>query len=142
MTHIPKGAFKKASHNPNARATQNYSVVEDLSQTPYAMSSLEVLQSFPSQRKALLTALGSTETCNPSTIILDTTDLKPRLPYHVAFHIVVAYPTKFFTQNIFRTVVDEGTSTCVMLLACWKAIGHPVLSPSPALLTAFDGHSF
>jgi hypothetical protein len=33
MTHIPKGAFKRASHNPNARATQNYSVVEYLSQT-------------------------------------------------------------------------------------------------------------
>ena len=65
MTHIPKGAFKKVSHNPNARATQNYSVVEDLSQTPCAMSALEVLQSFPAQRKALLTALGSTETCNP-----------------------------------------------------------------------------
>jgi hypothetical protein len=28
MTRIPKGAFKKASHNPNARATQNYSMVE------------------------------------------------------------------------------------------------------------------
>jgi hypothetical protein len=28
MTRIPKGAFKKDSHNPNARATQNYSVVE------------------------------------------------------------------------------------------------------------------
>jgi len=27
MTHIPKGAFKKASHNPNARVAQNYSVV-------------------------------------------------------------------------------------------------------------------
>jgi hypothetical protein len=27
MTCIPKGAFKKASHNPNARATQNYSIV-------------------------------------------------------------------------------------------------------------------
>jgi hypothetical protein len=59
MTHIPKGAFKKASHNPNARATQNYSVVEDLSQTPCAMSTLEVLQSCPSQRKALLATLGS-----------------------------------------------------------------------------------
>jgi hypothetical protein len=47
MTHIPKGAFKKASHNPNARATKNYSVVEDLSQTPCAMSALEVLQSCP-----------------------------------------------------------------------------------------------
>jgi hypothetical protein len=48
MTRIPKGAFKKASHNPNARATHNYSVVEDLSQTPCAMSALEVLQSCPS----------------------------------------------------------------------------------------------
>ena len=63
MTRIPKGAFKKDSHNPNARAAQNYSMVEDLSQTPCAMSALEVLQSCPAQRKALLTALGSTETC-------------------------------------------------------------------------------
>jgi hypothetical protein len=85
MTCIPKGAFKKASHNPNARAAHNYSVVEDLSQTPCTMSTLEVLQSFPSERKALLAALGSTETCNPSTIMLDTTNLKPCLPYHVAF---------------------------------------------------------
>jgi hypothetical protein len=97
MTCIPKGAFKKASHNPNARAAHNYFVVEDLSQTPCAMSALEVLQSCPSQRKALLTALGSTETCNPGTIMLDTTDLKPHLPYQVAFQIVVAYPTKMFT---------------------------------------------
>jgi hypothetical protein len=44
MTRIPKGAFKRASHNPNARAAQNYSVVEDLSQTPCAMSALEVLK--------------------------------------------------------------------------------------------------
>jgi hypothetical protein len=43
MTHIPKGEFKKASHNPNVKAAQNYSVVEDLSQTPCTMSSLEFL---------------------------------------------------------------------------------------------------
>jgi hypothetical protein len=85
MTRIPKGAFKKASHNPKARAAQNYSVVEDLSQTPCVMSALEVLQSCPSQRKAFLTALGSTETCNLGTIMLDTTDIKPHLPYHVVF---------------------------------------------------------
>jgi hypothetical protein len=142
MTCIPKGTFKKASHNPNARATQNYSVVEDLSQTPCAMSTLEVLQSYPSQRKALLAYLGSIETCNPGTIMLDTTDLKPYLPYHVAFQIVVAYPMKTFTQNIFHTVVDEGASTCVMSLACWKAIGQPILSPSPTLLTTFNGRLF
>jgi hypothetical protein len=97
MTHIPKGSFKRASHNPNARATQNYSVVEDLSQTPCAMSTLEVLQSCPAQRKSLLTSLGSTKTCNPGTIMLGTIDLKPRFPYHVAFQIVVAHPTKTFT---------------------------------------------
>jgi hypothetical protein len=48
MTCIPKGAFKKDSHNRNTRATHNYSMVEDLSQTPCEMSALEVLQSCPS----------------------------------------------------------------------------------------------
>jgi hypothetical protein len=43
MTDIPKGAFKKASHNLNGRDGQNYSVIEDLAKTPCAMSSLEVL---------------------------------------------------------------------------------------------------
>ena len=38
MPKIPKGVFKKTLHNPNVRATANYSVVEDLAQTPYAMS--------------------------------------------------------------------------------------------------------
>jgi hypothetical protein len=90
----------------------------------------------------LLAPLGSTQTCNPGTIMLDTSDLKPRLPYHVAFQIVVAYPTKTFRWNIFCTVVDEGASTCVMSLACWKAIGQPILSLSPTLLTTFDGRSF
>jgi hypothetical protein len=48
MTRIPKVAFKKYLHNPNVRAPQNYSVVEDFSQTLCAMSSLEVLQRCPS----------------------------------------------------------------------------------------------
>jgi hypothetical protein len=49
---------------------------------------------------------------------------------------------KNFTCNIFRTVVDEGASTCVVSLAYWKAIGQLALSPSPTLLTTFNGHSF
>jgi hypothetical protein len=106
MKHIPKGAFKKSSHNPNARDTQNYFMVEDLSQTPCAMLTLEALQSFPSQRKTLLVSLGAVETCNPGMIMLDTNDLKPHLPYHIAFQIVVAYTMKTFTWNIFCTVVD------------------------------------
>jgi hypothetical protein len=117
-------------------------MVEDLSQTPCVMFALEVLQSFPLQRKSLLTSLGSTETCNLGTIMLYTTNLKPHMSYHVAFQIVVSHPTKNFTRNILCTVVDEGTSTCFMSLACCKAIGQPILSPSPTLLTTFDCHSF
>jgi hypothetical protein len=74
--------------------------------------------------------------------MLYTSNLRPRLPYHVAFQIVVAYTKKMFTQNIFHTVVDEGASTCMMSLVCWKAIDQSIFSPSPTLLTAFDGHYF
>jgi hypothetical protein len=43
ITHIPKGVFKKASHNPNTKASQNYSIVEYLEHTPCVMSTLEFL---------------------------------------------------------------------------------------------------
>ena len=55
---IPKGVLKRSGHNPNAWAAYNYSFVEDLGKTPCAMSALEVLQTCPSQRKALLFSLG------------------------------------------------------------------------------------
>ena len=54
---IPKGFLKRSGHNPNAQATQNYSVVEDLGHTPCAMFASEVPQSCPSQGKALLSTL-------------------------------------------------------------------------------------
>jgi hypothetical protein len=56
---ILKVVFKHSTHNPDAKATQNYSIVEDLGQTPCTMSSLEVLQTCPSQRNALLSTLGA-----------------------------------------------------------------------------------
>jgi hypothetical protein len=100
MTPIPKGVFKKASHNPNVRATQNYSVVEDLAQNPSTMSTMEVLQIFPSQRKYFFSASGAAETCNPRAIIFDPTDLNSHLPHHVSFQIVVAYTYKiFYTEH-------------------------------------------
>ena len=43
MPKIPKGVFKKSLHNPNARDSSNYSMVEDLAQTLCAMLALEVL---------------------------------------------------------------------------------------------------
>ena len=40
---IPKGVLNHSGKNPNARATQNYLVVDNLGQNPCAMSMLEVL---------------------------------------------------------------------------------------------------
>jgi hypothetical protein len=138
LPRIPKGVFKCSTHNPNARVTQNYSIVEDLGKTPYAMFALEVLQMCPSQRNALLSALGALEPSGSKIIKFDAMDVKPHLPYHVAFQIHVEY-SKY---TIKRAVVDEGVATCVMSLVCWKAIGSPTLSKFSTMLTAFDDHSF
>ena len=112
MPKIPKYVFQKELHNPNARATSNYSVVEDLSQTPCAMSSLEVLQSCPTQRDALLAALGSMDSSS-LMVKFNSFDVKIHLPYHVSLSIDVIHGGK----TIGRAVVDEGASTCVMSLS-------------------------
>ena len=113
MPKIPKGVFKKALHNPNARATSNYFVVEYLSQTPCPMSALEVLQSCPSQRDALLAALSSMDSLSLMTKFI-LYDVKIHLPYHVALSIDVIHGRK----TIGMSVVDEGASTCVISLSC------------------------
>ena len=39
-------------------------------------------------------------------------------------------------------VLDEGASTLVLSLTCWKAHGSPELVTSPTTLKAFDGWGF
>jgi len=62
----------------------------------------------------------------------------PRLPQQLAFQIQVVVVEK----TIFRTVIDEGASTCIMSISCWRAIGSPPLTESPNTLKAFDGWVF
>ena len=137
MPKIPKGVFKKALHHPNMRDAANYSVVEYLAQPPCAMLPLEVLQSCPAQRDALLAALGSMD----SSSLMAKFNLfafKILIPYHVALSVDVIHGGK----TIGKKIVDEGDSACVMSLSCWKALGSQELVPSNTLLTAFDGRSF
>jgi hypothetical protein len=124
--------------NPHARAAQNYSIVEDLAQAPSVMSALEVLQSFPVQRKALLKAIGGIDPIDTNLIIFDLQDHIPRLPPQLAFQIQVIVSYK----KICRTVIDEGASTCVMSITCWKAISSPPLTESHNRLKAFNGSGF
>ena len=46
----PKGVIHKLTYNPQARAAQNYNIVEYLAQSPSAMSALEESQNYPSQK--------------------------------------------------------------------------------------------
>jgi hypothetical protein len=97
-----------------------------------------VLQTCPSQRNALLSTLVSLDLCGLKVINFDITDVRPRLPYHVAFQIYVEY-----TQITIKcTIIDEGAAICMMSLTCWKSIGSPTLSQSMTMLTTFDGSSF
>ena len=59
----PKGAPCWIAYNQNSKVSYHYSIVEDLAQEPCTMSSLEVLQSCPTQRKSLLSSIGGV---NPS----------------------------------------------------------------------------
>jgi hypothetical protein len=102
------------------------------------MLALEVLQSFPAQLKALLKDIGGIDPTDMNLIVFDLEDQIPRLPPQLAFQIQVVVSDK----NIFRTVIDEGASTCVMSLACWKAISSPPLNESQNTLKAFNGSGF
>jgi hypothetical protein len=138
MRPPPKGVVKKSAFNPHARAAQNYSIVEDLAQAPSAMSALEVLQSCPAQRRALLKSIGGIDPTNENLIVFDLTEHIPRLPAQLAFQIQVVVADK----SICRTIIDEGASTCVMSFSCWKAIGSPPLTESQNTLQAFNGSGF
>lgn len=65
--------------------------MQDLALTPYAISTLDVLQSCPTQRSALPTTIREVDPKKSQVIIFDTTSVKPRLPHHVNFHIKALY---------------------------------------------------
>ena len=81
----PKSTLRNPVFNPNARATQFYNVVEDISQEPCAMSTFEVLQSCPTQCENLLTTLGDLDLDNSNLIHFNVKNYKSRLPHKIYF---------------------------------------------------------
>ena len=83
----------------------------------------------------MLLAIGGID---PTDLDLITFDLEihiPRLPHQISFLIQVIINSK----TIHGIVIDEVTSTCIMSVAYWKAIGSLTLSQPPTTLEAFDG---
>ena len=102
------------------------------------MSTLELLQSCPTQRKNLLIVLGALEPDNTNVIHFNVKKYKSRIPHKLTFQIIM----KVVGKKVFRTLLDEGASTSVLSLSCWKAIGSPELVTSPTTLKSFDGRGF
>ena len=96
----PKSTLWKAVFNPNSQASQFYNVVEYLAQAPCAMSTLEALQSCPTQCKNLLTALGALDPDNTNLIHFNVENYKSRLTHKLAFQII----TKLVRKKVFRTI--------------------------------------
>ena len=138
VSRPPKGTLRRMTHNTSARAAQNYNIVEDLVQAPLAMFSLEVLQTCPAQRKALLLVIGRIDPQDSTLAIFDMEKAKPRLSHQFAFQVQVVSKGR----PIHFTVIDEGASTCVMSQACWLNLGSPILTPPSTSLKAFDGNTF
>jgi hypothetical protein len=102
------------------------------------MSALEVLQNFSRTTEGTVESYRWNHPTDTNLIIFDLEDHIPRLPPQLVFQIQVIVSDK----NICRTIIDEGASTCVMSLACWKAIGSPSLNESQNTLKAFNGSGF
>jgi hypothetical protein len=131
----PKRNIHKSTFNPSSRAAQNYNIVEDLAQAPCAMSALEVLQHCPSQRRILLAAVGTVDPELSNHIMFNLNNYTPRLSHQLSFQVDVVV----HNQQIHQTILDEGASTCVMSVACWKGLKSSTLNKSPLMLHALYG---
>lgn len=109
-----------------------------MDQVPSAMLTLEVLQNFPTQKKALLSKIRCIDPSDSNLVVFNHENYTPQLLTQLAFMIKVIVHGK----NIHHSIVDEGVSTYIMSMSCWKAIGSPQLSQSPTTLKPFDGRSY
>jgi len=83
----------------------------------------------------MISAIGGIDPTDSDLITFNLDNHVPRLPHQIAFLIQVIINS----NNIHHSVIDEGASTCIMSVACWKAIGSPTLSQSPNTLESLNG---
>ena len=98
------------------------------------MSTLEVLQNCPTQRKNPLIALGALDPDNTNLIHFNVENYKSRLPHQLAFHI----SSRVVGRKVHQTVLDEGALTSVFSIAFCRAIGSVEVMKLPTTLKYFD----
>jgi hypothetical protein len=109
-----------------------------LAQAHCVISTLKVIQHCPSQHRTLLVAIRVIDPESSNNIMFNLDNVKSLLSHQLAFQIDVVVHNK----HIHRMMLDEGESTCVMSLDCWKGLKSPGLNQSPTMLRTFDGRGF
>ena len=84
---VLRSSLRHVANNPTTRAAFNYSLVDELDQSPSAMSALEVLRAFPSKWKALLFALGVINPIYSRLITFALDQGEPWMPSSVAYQV-------------------------------------------------------
>jgi len=77
----PKSTIQNSTFNPSSHATQNYNIIEYLAQALCAMSTLEFIQHFPSQRRTLLAAIGAIDLESSNNITFNLDNFKLNLSH-------------------------------------------------------------
>ena len=102
------------------------------------MSTLEVLQHCPSQKKALLSTIGGIDPADSNLVVFNHAGYVPQLPSELTFLIQL----HVLNRLIHRTIIDEGTSNCIMSMSCWTLLGSLTLSQPPTTLKNFYDHTY
>ena len=71
-------------------------------------------------------------------ITFNVENYKSRLSHQLAFQIV----TRVVGRKVHHIVLDEGASTLVLSMSCWRAIGSHELNKSPQPLKSFNERGF
>lgn len=77
------------AHNPPANDSHRYRIIDDLAQSPIAMSTLEFFQTRPSQNKALLSMLGTTNLVYSCLVMFDLEKGEHRLPLSMTLYVPI-----------------------------------------------------
>jgi hypothetical protein len=85
-----------------------------------------------------LAAIGIVDPKSSNHIMFNLDNYMSRLSHQLAFQVDVVV----HNQQIHQTIMDEGASTCVMSLICWKGLKSHARNKSPTISCAFDGLGF
>ena len=85
-----------------------------------------------------MSAIGGIDPTDSNLVVFNHMGYVPQLPVELAFSIQVNAINHLFH----RTIIDEGASTCIMSLNCWKSLGSLRLSQSSTTLKDFDGRTY